>query len=75
MHETAHVYDFYNGYHSYRDELISIYNAEGAKLPHNLSQVMNVFEFFAEGVAQYIYNNAGLKAATPRLYNYLSALK
>ncbi len=75
VHETAHVYDFYSGYHSYEDSFYAIYAAEGSKLPNNLKQTFNQFEFFAEGVAQYIFNNAAVKTATPRLYQYISGLQ
>ncbi len=75
VHETAHVYDFYSGYLSYGNDFYSIYLAEGSKLPNNLKQTFNQFEFFAEGVAQFIYNNAAVKTATPRLYQYFNNLK
>lgn len=75
VHETAHVYDFYSGYHSYQDSFNAIYAAEASKLPNNLKQNFNQFEFFAEGVAQYIFNNAAVKSATPRLHQYITNIK
>ena len=75
IHETAHVLDFYSGYHSYNESFISIYNAEKNSLPQNLKQDFNTFEFFAEGIAQYVVNNAAVKSGAPRFHAYITALK
>lgn len=75
VHETAHVYDFYSGYHSYSAGFASVFEAEKNQLPHNLKQNFNVFEFFAEGVAQYVFNNGAVKSSTPKLYAYINGLR